>query len=264
MTLASRRAQYQCRVAHAYQRRSGRKRFGLTKTGTGLLTLKNIRSGGLTLTAGNVKLIADSGPGGVSIARALTINTNTKLDLSANKLITSNAVGTWNGSNYTGVAGLIALGKNGTASTWNGTTGIITSQSAAIGSNYTSLGVAAASDVRPATVSTTDTWAGQTISGSDTLVMYTYGGDATLDGKINIDDYTRIDNGIATNITGWSNGDFNYDGKVNIDDYNIIDQNLGTQGAQFFSAGSMSGGGPSIGGSAIGVNAVPDRALRPG
>jgi hypothetical protein len=58
-------------------------------------------------------------------------------------------------------------------------------------------------------------------------VKYTYVGDATLDGKINIDDYTRIDSGIPTNLTGWWNGDFNYDGKINIDDYTLIDSNVG-------------------------------------
>src|SRR5262249_47438534 len=55
-------------------------------------------------------------------------------------------------------------------------------------------------------------------------------GDANLDGKLNIDDYVRIDTGIAAHTTGWSNGDFNYDGKINIDDYVILDGNIGTQG----------------------------------
>ena len=60
--------------------------------------------------------------------------------------------------------------------------------------------------------------------------MYAYGGDATLDGKINVDDYIRIDSGIAAGMTGWSNGDFNYDGKVNIDDYTtVIDANIGNE-----------------------------------
>jgi hypothetical protein len=60
--------------------------------------------------------------------------------------------------------------------------------------------------------------------------MCTYGGDANLDGKINIDDYVRIDQGISGGLTGWSNGDFNYDGKVNIDDYTtVIDANIGIQ-----------------------------------
>src|SRR5204863_836413 len=99
----------------------------------------------------------------------------------------------------------------------------------------------------PRTATTTALWAGQVITGTDTLVMYTYGGDATLDGKINIDDYIKIDNGIANILTGWSNGDFNYDGKVNIDDYTqFIDANIGTQGGAFPSSSSAETRVPSV------------------
>ena len=126
----------------------------------------------------------------------------------------------------------------------------MTSQSAAQGSNFTAIGVAQASDVLPATATATAVWAGQTITGTDTLVMYTYGGYATLDGKINVDDYIRIDSGIAAGLTGWSNGDFNYDGKVNIDDYSsYIDSNLSNQGLPFATTSSMSS-----------VTAVPEPA----
>src|SRR5262249_30456812 len=149
-----------------------------------------------------------------------TVNaTAGRIDIGDGKLIaTGTPAGTWNGSAYSDVTGMVKAGR-GSSNLWNGTTGIITSQAAAHGSNFTSSGVATASDVRPATATATGIWGGQTITGSDTLVMYTYGGDATLDGKINVDDYIRIDSGIAAGLTGWSNGDFNYDGKVNIDDY---------------------------------------------
>jgi len=60
----------------------------------------------------------------------------------------------------------------------------------------------------------TGTWAGQTVTGTNTLVMYTYGGDANLDGKVSISDYGKIDFGISIpGASGWYNGDFNYDGK---------------------------------------------------
>jgi hypothetical protein len=161
-------------------------------------------------------------------------------------------VGTWNGSTYTGVTQLIANGRNGTA--WNGV-GIVTTQSGAQSSNYNSIGIAKASDVLPATATATAVWAGQTITGSDTLVMFTYGGDATLDGKLNIDDYVKIDSGIASGLTGWVNGDFNYDGKVNIDDYTtVIDANIGNQNGSYPTGGGIDGGGPS------GVSAVPEPA----
>jgi hypothetical protein len=81
---------------------------------------------------------------------------------------------------------------------------------------------------------------GTSVDGTTVLVKFTYGGDANLDGKINIDDYVKIDNGIASGLSGWANGDFNYDGKVNIDDYVIIDSNIVNQGPPL-AAGSDAG-----------------------
>ena len=101
--------------------------------------------------------------------------------------------------------------------------------------NFTSIGIATAQQVKNlASAGDTAVWAGQTVSGSDTLVMYTYGGDANLDGKLNVDDYGRIDFNVGLpGASGWFNGDFNYDGKINVDDYGIIDFNVGIQGPPF-------------------------------
>jgi hypothetical protein len=154
------------------------------------------------------------------------------LDLSDNKLITTSAVGTLGtGNTYSGITGLIQSGRT-TANTWTGN-GIVTSQTAAMGSNFTSIGVASGAQVKGITATATAVWAGQTVTGSDALVMYTFGGDANLDGKLNVDDYGRIDSNIGLGTAGWFNGDFNYDGKVNVDDYGIIDSNIGIQGAPF-------------------------------
>jgi hypothetical protein len=71
--------------------------------------------------------------------------------------------------------------------------------------------------------------------------MYTYAGDANLDGKINVDDYGHIDSSVVLpGVTGWINGDFNYDGKINVDDYGIIDSNVPIQGTPFVTAGTTS------------------------
>ena len=78
--------------------------------------------------------------------------------------------------------------------------------------------------------------------------MYTYGGDANLDGKVTISDYGKIDFNIGLpGASGWANGDFNYDGKINISDYGIIDFTIGIQGPAF-----------STGANAEGVTAVPE------
>jgi fibronectin-binding autotransporter adhesin len=215
---------------------------GATSVQSGKLSLGDslTTTSSVTVAVSTLELAAGGGSNRVLRSPSIVFGPNGKIDLQDNKLITQTTAGTWTGSTYTGVTGMVVGGK-GSSNTWNGLTGITTSQSAAIGSNFTTLGVARASDVRPATVSTTALWAGQTITGTDTLVMYTYGGDANLDGTLNILDYVRIDQGLAAGLKGWSNGDFNYDGVINIIDYaSIIDSNLATQGAPFPTASGLS------------------------
>ena len=78
----------------------------------------------------------------------------------------------------------------------------------------------------------TGLFAGETVDATTVIVKYTYGGDANFDGKINVDDYGRIDFNVPLGTSGWYNGDFNYDGKINVDDYGIIDFNVIIQGPE--------------------------------
>ena len=194
----------------------------LTKKGAGTLLVTNLRVTSVSVQDGAIRLITNGTADGVSDVTNLSISSGAQLDLNNNALIVrSGDVGSWNGSVYTGIAGMIQSGRN--AGSWSGS-GIVTSQSNATGGNLTTIGLVVAT-------ATTPTLGGISVAESDVLVMYTYGGDATLDGKINIDDYVRIDSGIASALPGWSNGDFNYDGKVNIDDYTqFIDPNIVNQG----------------------------------
>src|SRR5205814_8478494 len=68
---------------------------------------------------------------------------------------------------------------------------------------------------------------GVPVARGDQLVMYTWGGDANLDGTLNGDDYFQIDSQFNQDglVFGYFNGDFNYDGSINGDDYFIIDSN---------------------------------------
>jgi hypothetical protein len=114
-------------------------------------------------------------------------------------------------------------------------------------SALTSLGVATAGETGKTT------FGGQPFTSTDALVMYTYTGDANLDGKINADDYFQIDSHInksAHSAKSWFNGDFNYDGQTNGDDYFLIDNAFAAHGAPFTSA-------PSLGS----VIAVPEPAV---
>jgi hypothetical protein len=133
-------------------------------------------------------------------------------------------IGSFDGTNYTGVTGAVAAGRNG--GSWNGATGIRTSS----GDSLHALGVAEASDVLGISGTDTAPFAGETVDATSVLVKFTYAGDATLDGKIDVDDYGHIDFNSSLGTTGWFNGDFNDDGKVNVDDYGIIDLTVGIQG----------------------------------
>jgi len=153
----------------------------------------------------------------------LSIAPGKKLDLTEGKLIVA-------GGNVPALTALIQSGRNG--GNWSGS-GIVTSQTNATTSSFTTLGIATAAQAKGIASTETAVWAGRTVTGSDALVMYTYGGDANLDGKINVDDYGRLDFAMPLGIGGWINGDFNYDGKINVDDYGIIDFNAAIQGAPF-------------------------------
>lgn len=165
-----------------------------------------------------------------------SIGANQVVDLSDNSLIVHGGnVGTWTGSAYTGLTGLIASGR-GNDGAWAGK-GIVTSQSSAIAPNtLTSLAIASGNDLFGIAGAQTALFMGQTVTGSDVLIKYTYEGDANLDGVVTGDDYFQIDSAVPQGLRGWFNGDFNYDGTVTGDDYFLIDSTFPAQGQPFPSA----------------------------
>jgi hypothetical protein len=215
---------------------------------------------GTIIAAGGASVIGTVVKSGTGIfdvgGSGLAVASGAQLDLTVGKLIArapSAQLGTWNGSTYTALTGLIQSGRNG--GTWDGP-GIMTSDSN--GGDHNEIGIATASQALGISATQTGTWMSQSVNGSDVLVMYTYGGDANLDGKLNIDDYGRIDASVGQSgsVFGWYNGDFNYDGKINIDDYGIIDSNIGSQGPPLGIAPASLAGIAQ----ADGITAVPEPA----
>ena len=202
---------------------------GGTTINAGKLSLANnlTSSSSLTVTGTGATLELTTGGGSNRVIKtpSVAVTGGGKIDLKDNKLITQSAIGTWDGSAYTGVAGLVQQGRGD--GTWNGN-GITTSMTDATTGVLTTLAVASGAEIRGLGPTDTDLWAGQTINGDSTLVMYTWGGDADLNGELNGDDYFFLDSNIlqSGSVFGFHNGDFNYDGELNGDDYFILDSNI--------------------------------------
>jgi hypothetical protein len=209
---------------------------GLTGSGTttvtgGAVTALRIRQQAVSIGGAGVIALTTSNPlanSTTSRTVSLTITGSGKLDISNKKLIVpAGNEGTWNGSAYTGLAGLIASGLNNAGTKWQGS-GIVTSQTSATLSDLTSIGIATGLEAFGTNSSVM--WGGEFVSGNSVLIAYTCAGDANLDGIINGDDYFQIDSAFPQQLRGWFNGDFNYDGVIDGDDYFLIDSNFPQQG----------------------------------
>jgi hypothetical protein len=217
----------------------------LTKTGPGAMTISGPQNNGagsnLIINGGNVTFATNAGGklgltvntgGSASFGvtqdlRAIDITGTGRVDLSNHNLIVRDGdIGTFDGSGYTGISGLVQRGSNFNG--WDGP-GLVTSQPAAA-SGLTTLAVTVADETNYAG----GTFAGVSIGVGDIIVMYTYAGDGNLDGVIDGGDYGIIDNLVQVpGASGYANGDFNYDGVVDGGDYGVIDNNIQAQGAPF-------------------------------
>jgi co-chaperonin GroES (HSP10) len=174
---------------------------------------------GLSVSSGGLAAI-DAGGTRIVKTSSLGVTGTGKLDVRDNKLaVVAGDIGTWNGSSYTGITGLIASGRGD--GSWNGN-GIVTTMSDATTSLRTTLAIALAEETPHAG----GTFMGVSVNAGDVLVMYTWGGDADLNGELNGDDYFFIDSNVLAQVPGYHNGDFNYDGGIDGDDYFIIDSNI--------------------------------------
>jgi hypothetical protein len=143
---------------------------------------------------------------------SLTLGAGSALNLANNDLIV-------HAGSLTTLNAALASGYNNGA--WNGS-GIASTAAASDSTHLTALGSMQAASA--------GTFEGAPVSAGDVLLKYTYYGDATLDGKVDGSDYSRIDNGYLTHATGWNNGDFNYDNVIDGSDYTLIDNAFNAQG----------------------------------
>ncbi len=144
--------------------------------------------------------------GGLSMSGTGTIDLQ-----SASMIVSNTALSTIKGYVSSGYAGGLWIGSG------------ILSLPAFVNPNHnTALGYASAGSIG------LNTFAGQSVNPTDTLIRYTYYGDTNLDGKVNALDF----NALATNFGKtpgsdvWSQGDFNFDGNVNTQDFTALAGNF--------------------------------------
>ena len=223
----------------------------LNPTGTLNISGGHVRAGNVAINGGKINFHS----GTLSTAPSLTVTSGGQLDVNGNSFVVKNGiVGSLNGSTYTGITGLIQSGRGD--GTWNGA-GIVTSETDATTGVLTTIAVARASE----TGRFGGTFAGITIAEEDVLVMYTWGGDADLNGELNGDDYFYIDSNIYSQFPGFHNGDFDYNGVIDGDDYFILDSNiLQAQSSTPFPTGLTAVPEPGVTAIAAGLLAVRRRS----
>jgi hypothetical protein len=153
----------------------------------------------------------------ILVTTSLSIDPSGKLDLNDNDLLLDYT----GASPLAGVANQIASARAGGA--WTGS-GLTSSTARDNAQHNTTLGALEATDYPGGS-----TFDGEPLDTTAVLVKYTWYGDTDFNGKVNFDDYVRIDNGFNNHLTGWANGDFDLNGAVNFDDYVLIDLAFNTQ-----------------------------------
>jgi len=85
------------------------------------------------------------------------------------------------------------------------------------------------------------------IASGNVEVLYTLAGDANLDGRVNFNDFSILQNNYDQSGRDWSQGDYNHDGLVNFNDFSILqnnyDQSL-TGASSIFSSAAINSAAP--------------------
>jgi hypothetical protein len=179
----------------------------------GDITTGNIRGGAVEIDDGRISIKPDGTNAGVSVLDSLQFDGAGAFDLADNDLIVRATAATRQ-SVLDELVTRIRTARDAAAGRWQGP-GL--TSSAAEANALTGL----AAMTNPGLAS----FGGQNVGADDVLVAYTYNGDANLDGRVNADDYFRIDSGFLDQPQDptYAEGDFNYDGTINADDYFSID-----------------------------------------
>jgi hypothetical protein len=123
---------------------------------------------------------------------------------------------------------------------WNGL-GIKSTAAANDATKRTGLGYANAGDIGITTLN------GQSFDANSVIVKYTYYGDSSLDGKVDLgNDFNLFLRGFLGQGTGWVFGDYNYDGHTNTGDFQLFVDGFKTQGGSLGDLGAVIGASPDL------------------
>lgn len=202
---------------------------GTTTVGSaGMLTVGNVTqavlaNSGITQINGNSSIDRLTGNGSLRIGNGTSNNT-----------VQLAAAGTPNSVNNTQQAMVIASGSKLDISNntlllnyGNGSTPLAAVQAAVAGGEIFS-STANAGNPGQYAVGYADSTELASIPSGEVKVMYTLAGDANLDGMVNFNDFSILQNNYDQSGCDWAQGDFNHDGVVNFNDFSILQNNYDT------------------------------------
>jgi hypothetical protein len=195
---------------------------GITLTDSSALTLLGSQSlAGLVINANSSITVGRNGSAqGVVQSTSLTVSpTDAYLDLNNNAMIIDY------GNNADPISTIDGLLQTGYANgDWNGY-GIRSTAAADDPNGITAIGSADNQELGDTTFD------GVTVAANSILLLYTYYGDANLDGVVNKLDVSAVSVGYIFGDPGWQNGDFTYAGSVTKTDISLLSEGFTFQGA---------------------------------
>jgi beta-glucanase (GH16 family) len=205
----------------------------LTKSGAGMLAVKNLLTTGVTINAGTLQVSANGTNAATSKVQSLIISGSGVLDLTNNDFILD----------YTGATPLTNIRQMLQTGASSGV-GIISSlANASMRLGYADTATFGAG-----------TYGGQQADSTSILIEYTVTGDANLDGHVDVADLGALATNYGAAAT-WTGGDFTYDGIVDVADLGLLASNYQTGGGGAAAAQSFTSAGTGAAGT------VPEPAL---
>ena len=216
------------------------------------LTASSIRQNSLNIGVGNTVTVAANGSNsGVSRVSSLSIaggaTPTGKLDLKDNDLVVGSGNLTAALATHSLINEQVEFASNGLAWDQPGITSSTVQNDINVNSLPTALGILLNNDGSGLGGNlfygdgiNLPTFSGQSVNEFDTLVKYTWLGDADLNGQVDSVDFGLFQAGFSNSAPyiGWAFGDFDYNGVVDSVDFGLFQAGFSGQSTQFLTSNS--------------------------